>query len=226
MSLKDQNKPVKVIAFFLLASLYARIIGSPLLNFQSLVDGEGFKGLVNSSSVIFIGISLLALFLDGLFPKRFKEMIVHRKVKHPLPGSRAFTDIAARDTRIDLDIIAQKFGSLPSEPAEQNQLFYKVYKTCQDSVGVKDAHRSYLLFRDLAFDTYILSLLLAIYTAIFGVGVAKAGIVLLVGLSIGLFLSIVATNFAERFVCNVLAAAKLTPKREAQVSSASASRLG
>lgn len=208
MSLKDQNKPIKVIAFFLLATLYAWVVGWPLFDFASVLDGEGFKGLINASSIAFISISLLSLVLDGLFPKHLKEMLVHRRMNHPLPGSRAFSEIAAHDTRIDLDAITRKYGSPPIEPAKQNRLFYKIYQSCQDAVGVKDAHRSYLLFRDLAFDTYILSSLLTAYTAIFGAGVAKAIIVLPVGFGIGFVLSVAATNFAARFVCNVLAAAK------------------
>ena len=65
MSLKDQNKPVKFIAFFLLASLYAWLIGTPIFNLQSLVNGKGFEGVVNNKSVLFVGISIVALLLDG-----------------------------------------------------------------------------------------------------------------------------------------------------------------
>lgn len=208
MSLKDQNKPVKIIAFFLLAVLYSWIVETPIIDVGAAFDGAGLKGLVNTKSLIFISLSIASLALDGLAPKHIKEKIVHRRFQNPLPGCRAFTDIAQNDSRIDMDAIEAKYGPLPTAPAEQNKTFYKISKSCQDAVGVKDAHRSYLLFRDLSFDTYVLSILATIYTAIFGVGVFKAGIVLVAGIGAAFLLSVIATNFAHRFVCNVLAQAQ------------------
>lgn len=208
MSLKDQNKPVKIIAFFLLAVLYSWIVETPIIDVGAAFDGAGLKGLVNTKSLIFISLSIASLALDGLAPKHIKEKIVHRRFQNPLPGCRAFTDIAQNDSRIDMDAIEAKYGPLPTAPAEQNKTFYKISKSCQDAVGVKDAHRSYLLFRDLTFDTYVLSILATIYTAIFGVGVFKAVIVLVAGIGAAFLLSVIATNFANRFVCNVLAQAK------------------
>lgn len=208
MSLKDQNKPAKVIAFFLLAVLYSWIVGVPIFDVGAAFEGAGLKGLVNTKSLIFISLSIASLALDGLVPKHVKEKIVHRRFNNPLPGSRAFTRVALNDSRIDMDAIEAKYGPLPTAPAEQNKTFYKISKSCHDAVGVKDAHRSYLLFRDLSFDTYILSLFATVCTASFGMGVAKSMLVLAAGIGAAFLLSVIATNFANRFVCNVLAQAK------------------
>ena len=208
MSLKDQNKPAKVVAFFLLALLYSWVLEVPIFDVSASFDGKALTSLVSSTSLIFLSLSLASLALDGLFPKKIKETVVHRRLKNPLPGSRAFSQIAQQDTRIDLQTIKAKYGPLPSDPLEQNQVFYKIYKTCAETVGVKDAHKSYLLFRDLAFDAYILSILATFYTAFLGAGFRKAALVLLCGVLTGFLLSLIATNFASRFVSNVLAQAK------------------
>lgn len=208
MSLKDQNKPIKVVAFILLTIFYSGVVGTPIIDVSAAFNGSDLKGLVSSSSLIFLSLSFASLALDGLFPKRVKESIVHRRIKHPLPGSRAFSYFAERDSRIDFNKLDATYGPFPVDPAEQNRIFYSIYKTCTDSVAVKDAHKSYLLFRDLAFDTYILSVLAAAYTAIFGAGIAKAGLVFICGAATALVLSFIATNFASRFVCSALANAK------------------
>jgi hypothetical protein len=46
--------------------------------------------------------------------------------------------------------LAARYGPLPSGAREQGSLFYFIYKAHADSVGVLDAHKSYLAARDIA----------------------------------------------------------------------------
>ena len=50
--------------------------------------------------------------------------------------------------------------TLPTDQGEQGRLFYKIYSTYSNAVGVLDAHRSYLAARDIAMINLILSVLL------------------------------------------------------------------
>jgi hypothetical protein len=122
-----------------------------------------------------------------------------------LPGCEAFTTHALRDSRIDMGALKKNVGLLPTDPAEQNSKWFKLYRVVGDDAAVAESHRSYLLYRDMA----AMSLLL-----IFVVPVAlwSAGSTLVAaGTSAAVFLvqffacTAAARQSGRRFVCNVLA---------------------
>lgn len=86
--------------------------------------------------------------LNGVLSVRYKEYMVFWMWKGQLPGCRAFSHLAAKDTRIDLDIIRIRYGEFPIEPEEQNRFWYKLYSFEKNDPAVQSCHRNYLFTRD------------------------------------------------------------------------------
>lgn len=100
---------------------------------------------------------VVVLLLTSLLSADAKAVIVFWRAKETLPGHRAFSVYAPSDSRINIDALRKNVGSFPDDPREQNTLWFKLYKKVESEVTVAQAHRHYLLFRDLA----AMSLLLA-----------------------------------------------------------------
>lgn len=100
---------------------------------------------------------VVVLLLTSLLSADAKAVIVFWRVKETLPAHRAFSVYAPSDSRINIDALRKNVGSFPDDPREQNTLWFKLYKKVESEVTVAQAHRHYLLFRDLA----AMSLLLA-----------------------------------------------------------------
>lgn len=88
--------------------------------------------------------------ISGLVSQTWKARLVFLRWSHPLPGSRAFTRHIHQDTRIDAARLEKKHGPFPAEPAAQNGLWYRLYKTVADRPEVSHVHRDFLINRDLA----------------------------------------------------------------------------
>ena len=97
------------------------------------------------------------LLLSAVVPQNIKAMLVYWKLKNPLPGSEAFTRYAPADPRIDMVALKKNVGAWRTEPAEQNSLWYKLYRKVGSETAVAEAHKSFLLFRDMAVVSLLLS---------------------------------------------------------------------
>ncbi|QQN73888.1 hypothetical protein [Croceicoccus sp. YJ47] len=158
-------------------------------------------GRVLSTAVL----PVVVLLLVNVLPHEVKSSIVFWKVQDALPGCRAFTRYAPRDQRIDMTALKKNVGPFPSEPAEQNAKWYKLYKQVPTEPNVRDAHRNFLLYRDMA--ALSLPLIVLVPVALHFVGIA-GGAVLLAGalFLIQYFLTALSARWSGvRFVCNVLA---------------------
>lgn len=100
----------------------------------------------------------LLLLLTALLPPDIKASLAFWRVRHALPGHRAFSLYLGGDARIDAAALERRIGPFPSEPAAQNAEWYRVYRLHRNDEAVLDANRRFLLFRDLA----TVSLLLAV----------------------------------------------------------------
>lgn len=99
----------------------------------------------------------IVVVLEGLIHSNHKAILMFWRIKNPLPGCRAFTQIAPNDPRIRMSILKKMFpDGLPTEPCEQNAAWYGIYRQHQNKPIVYDAHRFFLLSRDLAALTVIL----------------------------------------------------------------------
>jgi len=214
MTLKTQIMPYKVMYLTFLAIAFAFITRDSSLGLSSknFFSSEAVKSLINEKSAAFSLLTIIILVLEGLIPAGFRDRIIHLRWNNPLPGSQAFTKIAPKDTRIDLDAIRAKNGELPTDPSLQNKLFYKLYSTVADKPSVMSSHKRYLLARDLGTVTYLLTLP-ATLIAMFSPNGALSGLIVLgTGVTIGLIFSMTAKNYSARMVENSLALSAVLKK--------------
>lgn len=134
-----------------------------------------------------------------------KSTLVYWKPLGVLPGAEAFTKYGPADPRIDMAALKKNAGTLPVNPAEQNAKWYKLYKQVSNEPEVAEAHKLFLMYRDMS----VMSLALVTFVpiALLAVGSASPA----PGLSALLFaLQYLITALSARwsgirFVCNVLA---------------------
>jgi hypothetical protein len=208
-SLKMQNAWLirAVLILHVIAFSYVAFEPFALVQLSGADALEKLKTALPSGSLSIAIIMLAKLVLLGLFPARLRDRLIHWRWLHPLPGCRAFTKFGPSDPRVDMARLQQRYGQLPTDPAEQGRLFYKIYRAHADDVGVLDAHKSYLAARDIATISLILLILFP------GLAWWATGNLERVALySAFLFgpyslMSFAAHAYARRFVENVLAAA-------------------
>lgn len=145
--------------------------------------------------------------LDGLLSADTKARVVYWRYKHPLPGSRAFSEHLKEETRADPDRLVQQWGVFPDAPAGQNRLWYRIYRSVEKEIRVHEAHRAWLFARDLTAYTFL-------FLIIFGIATLVSGTLWPVGWGYIATLAIqyvsamtAARNYGARFVCTVLAIA-------------------
>lgn len=147
---------------------------------------------------------LATLVLNGVVGNQGKNRLVFWRWRDPLPGCRAFTVAMAKDPRIDVVRLRAKLNPLPYKPKEQNALWYRLYKAHSDKRVIWEAHRAYLLTRDMTG-----------MAAIFLVGFSSGTFLVSIGLKLVtryffallaqyLIIATSARNYGNRFVANVL----------------------
>lgn len=172
------------------------------------VDGlmevwEGWRG------TFALVVPFISFILSGLVPPDAKAVLVFWKRKNPLPGSRAFTEIARKDPRFTIEQLV-RYGSFPEDGAEQNRLWYEIYQSVKERPSVRDAHGKFLSARDMACSALLMVPLFLPGTAMIG-GTRAACIVSGFLLVQYFLLVVVARNGGNRLVANALAEAA-TPK--------------
>jgi hypothetical protein len=140
-----------------------------------------------------------------------KARIVFLRWKEPLPGSRAFSYHATRDSRIDIHAVQLKWAPLPNDPRGQNALWYRIYQQEQGTPAVRHLNRNWLFARDYA------CICVLFFFVLGGVGIFQMPRLA----SWLIFMAIVATQFflarqsaanhAERFITTVIAQAVSKP---------------
>lgn len=135
-------------------ALAAVAFPSSLDQAASLLAGSRIAGVAIAPVIV--------LLLTSLLPSDVKASLVYWRVSEVLPGHRAFSVHAHADPRVDVDGLRAKVGEFPASPREQNTLWYRLFKEVDGKPEVAQAHRHFLLFRDVA----ALSLLLLVVAAI------------------------------------------------------------
>lgn len=145
------------------------------------------------------------LILSSLLPPAAKAVLVFWRLDHVLPGHRAFSHYAPKDPRINMDSLIKNVGALPTSPEEQNSAWYRLLKKVEGEESVSTAHRHFLLFRDLASVSALLTPIIA--GTLFVLGLPNIS----VGMGTGflafqyVITAVVARNHGIRLVTNVLA---------------------
>ena len=148
-----------------------------------------------------------AFVLDGLLSADAKARVVYWRYTHPLPGSRAFSVHLKKETRADPERLVQQWGVLPNDPAEQNRLWYKIYRSVDSEVRVQESHRAWLLSRDLTGYTALFLFFLGIPAVVMDSTRDVVAWYLLALLAQYLLIMMAARNYGIRFVRTVLAVA-------------------
>ncbi len=106
-------------------------------------------------------VTTLVAALDSLPGDRVKAALVFWRWKNPLPGTHAFEKATlSSDPRISVNRLRARLGgAFPRAPQEQNSAWYRLYKEVEESPQVSGTHYEYLLFRDLAWFSVILTVL-------------------------------------------------------------------
>ena len=116
-------------------------------------DFSTLRNLLSSMSIKdgLVGLTapIAAFILDGLLSADTKARIVYCRYRHPLPGSRAFSVHLLNEARADPDRLARHWGAFPAAPIAQNRLWYRIYRSVEDEIRVREAHRAWLFARDL-----------------------------------------------------------------------------
>lgn len=147
---------------------------------------------------------IATIVLTGVLGDLAKARLVFWRWNDPLPGCRAFSIIMGSDPRIDTKDVRSRLGSLPVRGKDQNAAWYKLYRKHAEEPMILEAHRTYLLTRDM-------TAMAAIFAVAFSAGALVAAVswktvVVYVGALViqYLILATSARNYGNRFVANVL----------------------
>jgi hypothetical protein len=148
---------------------------------------------------------VLVLLLVNVLPHDVKSMLVYWKPRGVLPGCEAFTKYAPADNRIDMNSLRKHVGPLPTDPVEQNSKWYRLYKMVADEPEVTEAHKLFLMYRDMA--VLSLPLIVIMPVAIYAMGTNTRQTWTAASLFTGQYIltALSARWSGIRFVCNVLA---------------------
>ena len=195
---------------YLLLHIIIFALFAALIN-PSFRDISDFLSKLKSPSGLFPLLSFpLAIVLEGLIHSDRKAILVFWRIKNPLPGSRAFSVIAHKDPRIDLNKLREIIpDGFPESPRDQNTKWYKLYREYSERPTVYDAHKSFLLTRDLVALTIVLIPFSLVAHLFWGTKFAAITYHIVLLLAMAIISSLSSKHHGERFVANVLVEATL-----------------
>lgn len=150
----------------------------------------------------------LALLLGSVLPAGLKDVLVFWRLKHPLPGSRAFSHFANHDPRIDVAQLEQNVDApFPTVPKDQNALWYRLFKRVEGDSAIDHCNRAFMLLRELAAISVIIAMAGCLWR-LFGPPHHEKVAVMVLGLfALQYAISAIgAANWGRRLVTSVLAA--------------------
>ncbi|ENY6786150.1 hypothetical protein ACF1CY_003649 [Providencia rettgeri] len=173
----------------------------------------GIKGYVNIKNIyvglgISGGVSVISLLLVNIIPQNFKHVLVFWRVKRILPGNRVIT-LCRKDERLNMDDLQKKWPELflhPIPEQDRNSFWYKnIYKKNESTAQVIDAHKNFLLFRDLCSATLIMFLCASLLKLIAIDGLYIKWIMLTFLFIMTFIFSIIARHYGNRMVTSAVA---------------------
>jgi hypothetical protein len=209
-SLKDQNAPT--LRLFVGGVVLAYVVA--YIGADAVPDGLTLSSLLGALDPLRTGAAavggVFSLLLLNLLPTPIKETLVYWRRRDVLPGSRAFTDLGPRDGRVDMAALGYVHGPFPQTPQEQNQLWYRIYQKHEARSGVRDAQKSYLLYRELASVSLLLLVLLVAGSLLAFLLTVRApgrleGMFAALLMGVYVLAAVNARNSGTRLVTNVLA---------------------
>lgn len=148
---------------------------------------------------------VIVLLLTSLLSSDFKATLVFWRLREILPGHRAFSVYAQKDPRVAVERLRAVVGEFPELPREQNVLWYRLFKQTDSNPEIAQAHRHFLLFRDLAALSFLLGIAAPALLYLLGGGAISIWLALALFCVQYLATAIAARLHGVRLVCNVLA---------------------
>jgi len=181
-----------------------------------VIDVAGWKNILekvmNPTHIMGVLLIPFCIIIEAIISSEIKHKFIFLKFHNPLPGCRAFTEIAPKDDRIDMEKLKKLFPTgIPTDEREQNSTWYGFYKKHSEDLSVYHAQRSFLLTRDMAILTYLFLPTSIIAHTIWGTYLSKILMHVILLLAILIFTVIASQNYGKRFVANVIAE-ELNPK--------------
>lgn len=158
---------------------------------------------VRASSALVLPV--VVLLLSGLMSHSVKASLVYWRLKNPYPGCEAFTRYGPADVRVDMAGLKRNTGALPTDPVEQNSKWFKLFKMVENETSVMEAHKTYLMFRDMAAMSVPLALLAPVGIYLLGAPPAEVSIAFVAFVAQFVLCCVAARNSGRRLICNVLA---------------------
>jgi hypothetical protein len=190
---------------WLVATLVLDVLVLLVIAFHTAIDDlTPTKAAVIRASLSAL-LPIPALILSSLISSDHKAILVFWRIKHPLPGARAFSVHAPADHRIDLIKLKKNVGEFPTAERDQNSKWYGLYKQVDSDASVVDSHKNYLLFRDIAAMSLLLVPTLPLILYFSGVDPTRMFISAAWFLGQYLITAFAARTTGIRFVQNVLA---------------------
>ena len=200
------NPSLKARNFKWLCALAATdAVGVFLLAFPVALRGVTLSQATLLRAALSVALPVIVMILAALLPTNAKIILVYWRFKYALPGHRAFSTYALGNGRIDVAALKKHVGEFPTNPTEQDALWFKLYKQVTDDVTVIDAHSDYLRFRDMAAISFLLLTITPVWLYFADVTVTSiAHCTALIGVQY--FVTALASrNSGVRLVINVLA---------------------
>lgn len=186
------------------------------------VNAIFFYGMLNAHAISMDGLSaafsqaktlvpvgvagIVVAVLNALPSADIKATLVFWRLKHALPGHRAFTVHALKDSRINQQRLKTMFkGTLPTVPAEQNAAWYQLYRPVRNDVVVASAHKLFLFLRDYTTMSVLFIVAFGPWAVISMTSKRVAAGYVLILLAQYLIVRQAAANAGVRMVTNVLA---------------------
>lgn len=148
--------------------------------------------------------------LANFLPNHIKHPVVYFRIRNVLSGHRC-RKLCERDPRLDKNELRRKWPELfaqEMDESEQNPFWYKnIYSPVKNDPEVRQAHRSFLLYRDAASGLFILLLGLLLWhgVAVYISLPALSGWALLILSGVILVLCRAGKQSGDRMVVNAVA---------------------
>lgn len=143
--------------------------------------------------------------VNGIVRAKHKEVLVFWFWNGQVPGCRAFSCIAPKDRRIDLEVIREKYGEFPIEPDAQNKLWYRLYSFEKNDPSVQSCNQYYLFTRDFASMLALFTIPLSILGFMYSEKLEHAAIYMVILLTQYLVFMCSAITYGERLVTTAMA---------------------
>jgi uncharacterized membrane protein len=150
-NLKDGNKTI--LAAYLGA--HGVVLALAILGWPSSIERIKSIGAAEwGKAGVMVLITLVVTFVNRMGKDKLKLALVFWRIENALPGSSAFSEYAHKDPRVDIGGLKKAIGGeFPTDPGDQNRAWYRLYQQVRDSPSIQDAHKEYLLFRDIVWLT-------------------------------------------------------------------------